>query len=100
MIFNHKGITKDFGQTTQLEVKGSVQEVSSSTRGLFGGGFVAPTSLVEILNTIEFVTIANTANATDFGDLTSSRIYGTASNQTRGIIWWIWILNQQLTVHC
>ena len=35
-------------------------------RGLFGGGY--PTS-----NVIDYVTIASTGNATDFGDLTVGR---------------------------
>jgi hypothetical protein len=38
----------------------------SSTRGVFGGGgIVFPTTV----NVIEFITIASTGNAVDFGDL-------------------------------
>ena len=40
-------------------------------RGLFKGGWInAPT----IINNIDFVTIASTGNATDFGDLTQARM--------------------------
>ena len=36
--------------------------------------------------TIDFVTIANTANAIDFGDMQDTAYhYGTTSNQTRGL---------------
>ena len=80
-----QGITEDFGQTTSgRRAQGSV---SSSTRGCVGGGFVAPTSPAHtVLNTIDFVTIANTANAIDFGDMQDTAYhYGTASNQTRGL---------------
>jgi hypothetical protein len=40
----------------------------SPTRGLFGGGYNGA-----YLNVIDYVTIATTGNATDFGDLTVAR---------------------------
>jgi hypothetical protein len=43
--------------------------VSSSTRGVFGGG--APTT-----NVIEFITISTLGNSSDFGDLFSSTVRG------------------------
>ena len=39
----------------------------STTRGLFAGGRI----LHQQVNTIEYITIASTANSQDFGDLTS-----------------------------
>ena len=56
---------------------------SNSTRGLFGSGFESPASV----NTIDFITIASTGNAQDFGDLTVARRNGRAacSSPTRGI---------------
>ena len=55
---------------------------SSSTRGLIGLGFVSPARV----NTIDFVTIASTGDASDFGDLTLVRqAYGSVSNSTRGV---------------
>ena len=78
------GITEDFGQTTVA--RRSTGSFSSSTRALMGGGFVAPTSPHTISDVIDFVTIANTANAIDFGNMQSTGYaYGTASNETRGL---------------
>ncbi len=79
------GITEDFGQTTVA--RRSTGSFSSSTRALMGGGFVSPTSPAHtISDVIDFVTIANTANAIDFGDMQSTGYaYGTASNETRGL---------------
>ena len=57
---------------------------SSGTRALFAGGGNIGSPFVTV-NTIQFVTIATTGNATDFGDLTASRYNGGAlSNSTRG----------------
>jgi len=75
-----QGITNEFGNTTVA--RRGVGSVSSSTRACIGGGLVHPT----VLNTIDFVTIANTANATDFGDMQQTAyLYASASNQTRGL---------------
>ena len=75
-----QGITNEFGNTTVA--RRGVGSVSSSTRACIGGGLVHPT----VLNTIDFVTIANTSNATDFGDMQQTAyVYASASNQTRGL---------------
>jgi hypothetical protein len=73
------GNSQDFGDLFQT--RRLVSSCSSSTRGLFGGGY-AP----GFINTIDFITISSTGNAADFGDLTQSR-YGPSacSNSTRGI---------------
>ena len=80
-----QGITDDFGQTTVA--RRSTGSLSSSTRGLMGGGFVAPTSPAHtVSDVIDYVTIATTANAVDFGNMQSTGYsYGTASNETRGL---------------
>ena len=79
-----QGTTDEFGQTTVA--RRSTGSVSSSTRGLMGGGFVAPTSPHTISDVIDYVTIATTANAVDFGNMQSTAYaYGTASNETRGL---------------
>ena len=58
---------------------------SSSTRGLIGGGTASNPS-PSFTNSMEFITIATTANATDFGDLNNAtRNIGGLSNQTRGL---------------
>ena len=55
-----------------------VDAVSSSTRGVFGGG--------EGNNTMDYITISSTGNAADFGDSTSARRdYAGCSNSTRGL---------------
>jgi hypothetical protein len=52
-------------------------------RGVFGGGYSPGSNL----NIIDYITIATTGNATDFGDLTEARWIGAnaASSSTRGI---------------
>ena len=59
---------------------------SNSTRGIMGGGITggAPSTPV---NTIDFITIASTGNAQDFGDLsrTNHRHAASACSSTRGV---------------
>jgi hypothetical protein len=56
--------------------------LSSSTRGIFAGGNPGAYT-----NVIQYVTIASTGNATDFGDLLNAQLNacGTSST-TRGVI--------------
>jgi hypothetical protein len=54
----------------------------SGSRGVFGGGNTGS----GFTNVMQYITIATTGNATDFGDLTSTAYYHTAcSNGTRGV---------------
>ena len=79
-----QGNAQDFGDLTDADViiGGSL---ASSTRGIRAGGF--DPSPGSNLNTIDFVTIANTANATDFGDLvTASHWIQSGGSQTRGVM--------------
>ena len=63
----------------------SMAGMTSNTRGVFGGGTVAPSPYV--VNTMEYITIASTSNTTDFGDLSATRTEATGlSSSTRGII--------------
>ncbi len=67
----------DFGDTSGTSV-GEGASCSSSTRAIQGGG--------SLVNTMEFVTIANSSNTTDFGDLTvARRSLNSLSSETRGI---------------
>ena len=67
----------DFGDTSGTSV-GEGSACSSSTRAIQGGG--------SLVNTMEFVTIANSSNTTDFGDLTvARRSLNSLSSETRGI---------------
>ena len=78
------GNTIDFGDGTTASYGGA--GLASATRGVYNLGATTNTSPFSIVNTLEFITIANTSNATDFGDLVVQR-QNTApmSNQTRGI---------------
>ena len=59
---------------------------SSQIRGVIGGGFTTSPSNASF-NSIDFITIASTGNAFDFGDLTSARneIFGSTSNSLRAV---------------
>lgn len=76
------GNATNFGQLTQSRY--GLAGSSSSTRGIFGGGYA--TSASGYVNTIDYITIATTGNGTDFGDLTVSRGFLSAcSSNTRGL---------------
>ena len=76
------GNATDFGDLTQA--RRNLAGFSSSTRGVFGGGFTPSPSTTQY-NTIDYITIASTGNATDFGDLTQARSdFGGASTKIRG----------------
>ena len=77
------GQTGDFGDLTQV-INSSPGACSSSTRGIVGGG--GGPSSPNNLNVMEFVTISNTANAQDFGDLSVARRgIAACGNDTRGL---------------
>ena len=79
-----QGITDDFGQTSVA--RRATGSLSSSTRAVMGGGFVSPPSPYTISDVMDYVTIATTANAIDFGNMQSTAYhYATASNETRGL---------------
>ena len=73
------GIAQDFGDLLNTaDLPGSA---SSTTRMLVASGFISPGSS----NVIEFITIADIASSTDFGDLTEARRRPQGlSNSTRG----------------
>ena len=77
------GNAQDFGNLS--ESRYWISSHASRTRGIWGGGAVSPTSPNKS-NTIDYVTIASTGNAQDFGNLDASRYgLGSCSNQTRGM---------------
>ena len=77
------GDSIDFGDATQPRYAPAT--ASNSIRGVFGGGF-NPSPLAASVNTIDYVTIASTGDAIDFGDLTQLRYYASAvSSSTRGV---------------
>ena len=67
LLLHQKEFGQDFGDFT---ARNSFSTFGSPTRGCFAGG-ATPGKI----NTIEYVTIASTGNATDFGDLTIARNY-------------------------
>ena len=77
------GNATDFGNSTYDDTAGF--GFSNQTRGGRGGGFTGGPNAFAA-NNIEYITIASTGNATDFGDLSSDR-YGNSglSSPTRGI---------------
>jgi len=77
------GNTTDFGDLTQA--RSSSNGLSNSTRGIIAGGYTFP-GTTTYYNIIEFVTIATTGNATDFGDAVElKRASYNGSTPTRGV---------------
>jgi len=73
------GNATDFGDLSALNR--GLAACSSTTRGVFGGGYEATYS-----NRIEYVTISSVGNATDFGDLNvPSYLLGASSNCHGGL---------------
>ena len=83
VTFASLGDAQDFGDLVDQNGY-SLNGSSSNTRALFSGGGNIGSPFVTV-NTIQFVTIATTGNASDFGDLTVTRYNGGGlSNGTRG----------------
>ena len=79
------GNTSDFGDANSN--LSSHTALASRTRGLISGGFIGPQP-TNYSNVIDFVTIASTGNASDYGDLsvfTGGQRPGCAS-ATRGLV--------------
>jgi hypothetical protein len=80
-----KGNAADFGDATLVRRAISIGNAGNSTRGLFGAGFNG-TPVATYFNVIDFVTFSTIGNATDFGDLTQSRLaVGTCSSPSRSV---------------
>ena len=75
------GNTSDFSDLTLA--RSNAASGGSSTRGLFAMGFDGGSGTA-VNNVIDYITIASTSNATDFGDSTQSRyLAGGATSPTR-----------------
>jgi len=83
------GDAKDFGDiTTSASFVYGMGGCASSTRGLFAGGFTAPSpNAAAGLKQINYVTIASLGDSQDFGDLTGNgvRYPAATSSPTRGV---------------
>ena len=77
------GNTTDFGDLSVTRSPGGATGASSTTRGLFVGGGVPGGSNADV---IDYITIASTGDATDFGDLAFVTNFASClSNNTRGV---------------
>ena len=73
----------DFGNL--VEARYGIGGCSNQTRGLFGGGY-RPSPNNDMVNFVDYTTIASTGDAQDFGDLTVARMYLTATaSSVRGV---------------
>ena len=82
------GNASDFGDSTFYS--GKFAAVGNGTRGIYGGGYGAASTSGTWTqagpNIVEYVTIANTGNATDFGDLSQGgNGLGATNDETRGV---------------
>jgi hypothetical protein len=84
VTFATTGNAADFGDMTSALV--GVSGCGSSTRGLFGMGSPTGSSGAEV-NTIQYITIASTGNATTFGELTIRRYVGSAMSSPTRAVW-------------
>ena len=81
------GNASDFGNLTSAKQKGAA--MASSTRALYGGGLNAASNGPDP-GVIDYITIASTGNASDFGDMGTPTQYfghslGACSSATRGL---------------
>lgn len=79
------GEVANFGNLTEVACEGAA--FNSSTRGVRAGGYKYSGDGFPDSNVMDYITIASTGNATDFGDMSTIR-HGQAgfSSSTRGII--------------
>ena len=82
------GEAKDFGDLSGLRI--GLFTTMNTTRGLFIGGRTASPGTVGLHNSIDYVNIQTTGNATDFGDLflaaSAGGMGGSVCNATRGFV--------------
>jgi len=71
----------DFGDLTQIVA--APASITDSVRGLFAGGYT-PSPSFSRFNSIDFINIATTGNASDFGDLTYAQNYAGGCSDSHG----------------
>ena len=76
------GNTSDFGDLTAGRARAA--GMSNSIRGVFAGGQYDPGSGKLAYNTIDYITIASTGNAADFGDTTTACRLGAGVSGSHG----------------
>ena len=84
ITYSSSGGVSGFGDLRTARGSLNTSVASNNTRGLVGGGRVS--SGAGSVNTIEFITIASTGDASDFGDMTLARTSSTGTgSQTRAV---------------
>ena len=75
----------NFGDLTQVGAGGGQMGLSNQTRGIFGAR-TAPSNV----NNIDFITIASTGDAVDFGDARTNQGGQSilSASPTRGVMLW------------
>jgi len=86
VTYSSSGGATDFGDLVGNSKPWGSGVTSSQTRGVIslGNEYTSGVGNTAFLNIIEYVTIASTGNATDFGDLTVSRGEGKAVSDVHG----------------
>ena len=79
------GNATDFGDTLAAQYGGG-SGAGSSTRGIFAGG-QDTNNASSVTNVMQYVTIASTGDATDFGDLTLARRHPAAVSSSTRAVW-------------
>jgi hypothetical protein len=78
------GNATDFGDLTVA--RSSTAPMQNSTRGLWGGGYRQDPAAT-YYDTIDYVTMASTGNAVDFGNFAQTQAYGLSGcSPTRGVV--------------
>ncbi len=86
ITFSSTGNVTDFGDLSLSRGGPGNGGCGSSTRGLFGSGITYSLPNAFFKNTIDYVTIAQTGNAVDFGDHSQTRgDIAALSSTTRGV---------------
>jgi hypothetical protein len=80
------GNATDFGDSTRSVIGATGS--SNGVRGVYAGGYNSTVfgSTGNVTEVMEYITIASTGNATDFGDLTDEAIGAATSNATRAVM--------------
>ena len=84
VTFSSTGNTQNFGDLTGETRNPNKQGLSDQTRSIFAGGYSMPGQ--SHVNSMEYITISQTGNGVDFGDMVETKSIGfTGSSPTRGI---------------
>ena len=81
------GNASNFGSLTEARSAGGQSAHSTQTRAICAGGSPGNAPTVETVNIIDYITIAQTGNAVDFGDMSAAKNgVGLAGSPTRAIL--------------